>query len=443
MLTLRYVGCCVVLCVIACAAQSTTPAQPGLDLSLEKAIEMAISPKGNTAVETARESEHLAHSRYTLARAALLPNLDGSVAEQNQTVNLRALGLRSQPGLTVPFPEEVGPFYTFDARLKLNQNVLDLSSIRRWQAAHEDMNVAEAETESVRERVAGTVARLYAVALRAQTEVEAAQSNVELAQAHRDLAANRTSVGKGTDLEVTRAKLNVARGQQRLLAAETERTRANLDLISTLNLDWNTSLRLTGKLGSEPTQTFTPEEAVAVALRSRADFKVEDRRKESARLGYSAAKLERLPSIVGYADYGVLSGVQTHTAGAALRVPLFDGGRLESDRAQNLSLMHQQEIRRKELTSRVELQVRQALATLRSVDLQVQVAQQAVALAEDELGHARRRYEAGVTSSLEVIDAQNQLETARSDQVSALFNRAAARIDLAQAMGTIMKISFD
>jgi outer membrane protein TolC len=48
-----------------------------------------------------------------------------------------------------------------------------------------------------------------------------------------------------------------------------------------------------------------------------------------------------------------------------------------------------------------------------------------------------------VTSSLEVIDAQNQLETARSDQVSALFNRAAARIDLAQAMGTIMKISFD
>src|SRR6266849_2086226 len=126
MSTPRCVGAFVLLSAIACWAQSTPPGQPALELSLAKAIEIAISSQGNTTVQMAQETEQLTYSRYTQARASLLPNLDGSVAEQNQIVNPRALGLRFEsPIFTVP--EEVGPFYTFDARLRLNQNLLNLS----------------------------------------------------------------------------------------------------------------------------------------------------------------------------------------------------------------------------------------------------------------------------------------------------------------------------
>ena len=441
MSTPRCVGALVLLFAIACWAQSTPPGQPALELSLAKAIEIATSSQGNTTVQMAQETEQLSFSRYTEARARLLPNLDGSVAEQNQIVNPRALGLRFEsPTFTVP--EEVGPFYTFDARLRLNQNLLNLSTIRHWQATHEDVQAAKSETQSVRERVAGTVTRLYAAALRADAEVEAAKANIAGAEALRDLASHRASVGEGTDLEVTRAKLKVARDRQRMLAAETERTRTQLDLIKVLNVDWSATLHLTGRLESTHTETSTVAESVAMALKSRADFKVQENRTESARLNHSAAKLERMPSIVGYADYGVLGGVQTHTIGAALRVPLFDGGRLESDRLQTVSLMHQEQIRQKELRSQVELEVRQALAALESTEQQVQVAEQAMVLAEEELARARRRYEAGVTNSLEVIDAQTQLEITRDDHVAALFNYTNARIDLAQATGTITKMVF-
>ena len=96
-------------------------------------------------------------------------------------------------------------------------------------------------------------------------------------------------------------------------------------------------------LGTEPAESPAPEQAIETALKSRADFKLQHKREDSARLSYSSAKLERLPSIVGYADYGDLSGVQTHTAGLALRLPIFDGGRMESDRAQTLSLVLQEE----------------------------------------------------------------------------------------------------
>src|SRR5579885_3144397 len=56
-------------------------------------------------------------------------------------------------------------------------------------------------------------------------------------------------------------------------------------------------------------------------------------------------------------------------------------------------------------------------------------------LAESELTQARRRYEAGVTSSLEVTDAQTRLERAQDNRITALFNYNVARIDLGHATG--------
>ena len=441
MSTLRCICAVLFVCGGSFWAQSPPPNQPELELSLEKAIEIALSTQGNTSVQLARESIHFARAQYIQARADLLPKVDGVVTEQNQTVNLKALGVQFPPSPQFVVPTEVGPYYTFDARPRLNQTLLNLSLLRRSQAARVDVHVAEAESDSTRERVASSVARLYAAALRANADVETAKANVSLAEALRDAAGHRQSVGEGTTLDSTRAQLSVSRNQQRLLAAQTASMRANLDLINALNVDWNTQLRLTGELGTKTADMTTAEQAVEVALKSRADFVVEQRRLESARLSHSAAQMQRLPSLNGYADYGVLSGVLTHTAGATLRLPLFDN-RLEADRAQALSLVRQIEIRQKELRNRVELEVRQALASLASAQNQLEVADHAVALAEDELGRARRRYEAGLATHVEVVDAETSLENARNDRVAARFNCSQARIDLAQATGTITTISF-
>ena len=58
-------------------------------------------------------------------------------------------------------------------------------------------------------------------------------------------------------------------------------------------------------------------------------------------------------------------------------------------------------------------------------------------LSDSELAQARRRYEAGVATSEEVIDAQTRLQRARDNQVVALYDHNVARLDLATATGTI------
>lgn len=432
----------VVLCLtLSAAAQSSNSGRQSLELTLQKAIEIAASPAGDSAIQVARQTEQLAAASLVEARSSLLPTLDAYAAEQNQTVNPRALGLRFDNALFT-VPDQVGPFSTFDARVRLKMNVLDFSARKHRDAAEKNIEGARSETERVKERVAAAVAKLYAAALRTDAQVEVSQINIEEAEALRDVAAHRAEVGEGTELDLARAKLQVERDRQKLMAAQTERTRAHLELIKALHLDWNTELILTSKLGTQPRQVATVADSVAAAVKSRADFRVQEMRIESATLTRSAAAMASRPSLMAYADYGVLAGVQTHTVGAALRFSIFDGGRVRSERDRAEAMLQQEQIREKELKATVELEVRQALVSLESAERQIEVAAQAIALAEEELGRARRRYEAGLTSSMEVIEAKTQLGVARHDHVAALYNRASARIELAQATGSVASVVF-
>jgi outer membrane protein TolC len=89
------------------------------------------------------------------------------------------------------------------------------------------------------------------------------------------------------------------------------------------------------------------------------------------------------------------------------------------------------------LRDQIELEIRVAVDSLRSAEEQVQAAREGADLAENELAQARRRYQVGMTSGVEVTDAQTRLARARENLINALFNHNLARIDLATAMGTI------
>jgi outer membrane protein TolC len=417
-------------------------AQP-LRLSLKDAVARAVSPEGNTRVQLSDEALKQAQARSAQARAALLPNLDSSVSQTNQTRNLAAFGIRIQvpiPGFA--FPEVVGPFHTFDARVTASQSIFDFASIRRYQASRKAVGAADAESGNAREQVAAQVAVFYMNALAAQAHVEAAEANVELAEALAKLAENRRAAGTGTGIESTRAQVQLANERQRLLVARNQYRQAELQLLRAIGLSLDTELALTEKLAFKPAGDVTVEKAVERALATRPDWKAQQRREETARLSYSGTKLERLPSVAGFADYGTIgtsahNASPTRTYGVSVRLPLFDGGRRDARRGESLSQMRAEQARTADLRDQVELEVRLALDNLRSAEEQVKVAEEGLAQAQREVEQARRRYEAGVAASLETTDAQTRLERARDNRIAALLAHGVARISLAQAMGTV------
>src|SRR5262249_13734635 len=160
---------------------------------------------------------------------------------------------------------------------------------------------------------------------------------------------------------------------------------------------------------------------------------------------YKATVVARVPSAVGFAEYGTvgLSGNETTpswTFGASIQIPIVDGGRREARRSESLSRLRQERIRSADLKDEVELRIRVALDGVHSAEAQVQAAESGLALSTEELEHAQRRYKAGVGTSIDVTDAQTRLQRSRENRITAIFNHSLARIDLAASMGNIHEL---
>jgi outer membrane protein len=426
------------------AASIQAADRPILQLSLRRAVEIATSPEGSNRLQLSTELSEQAKARSAQARAALLPSFDAAVTEQNENQNLAAFGLNLNT-IPVPgfqFPRIVGPFNLFDARLSASQQVFDFSSIRRFQASRIATQAAKSDRDNAAEEVGAQVAKAYLAALRADADVRTAQANVDLAQALLKQAESLKSAGTGTGIEVTRQRVQLANESQRLLVSQNDRRRARLQLLKAMNLRLDTDVELTDQLTYKPVDAAELEQVKASALKMRPDYKAQLERQDNARLSASAVKMEHLPSVSTFANYGsigsgITSAFPTRAYGVTLRVPIFDGGKREGRRSEAESQLRQERIRAGDLKDQIDLDVRLAVDALQSADEEVKVAAEGLTLSENELAQARRRVDAGVAISLEVTDAQTRLSRARDNQTMALFHHAQARIDLGQATGTL------
>jgi outer membrane protein len=453
---------------LLCSAGEGPTERGPLQLTLKRAVELALSPEGNTYIQLSDENLRQAKSRSQEVRSALLPDIEAQAEETTAMKSLAALGLdlatnqtlldaeNSLTGQLAPIektllndiihdiPRVVGPFNSVDVRARLTQSVFDFGSIRRYQSSRAAYRAAKSDRGATDNSVSTTVAKAYLAALRANADVEAYQSNVSLAEAVLKQAENQKSAGTGTGIEVTRAKVQLANEKQHLLVVQNDRNKAQLQLLRVMGLNLATELELTDKLSYEPVNALTLEQAEAEALKNRPDVKAQAEREAAARLIANSVKVERLPSLYAYADYGttgtngtIVSLLPTRDYGVALRVPIFDGGRRDARRAESASQFRQERVRTNDLHEQIDLDVRMALDSLHSAEEQVKVAEAGLSLSQSEFTQARRRYDAGVASSLEVTDAQTRLDRARDNHIAALFNHNIARFDLGQATGTI------
>lgn len=423
----------------AAAAQSVLP------LSLKRAVQIALAPEGSPRIALAEESIKLAEAQTRESKAALLPDVESSINDRRQTTNLRAFGFNFAipiPGLVIP--QIVGPFAVFDARATAQQPVFDWAALKHYQAAKQNIAAVKADFDAAKNQVSDQVARAYVIALRAGAAYDTAQANVDLSNALLKLAQSQKDAGTGTGIEVVRAQVQLANDRQRLVVADNDRRRMNLNLMRAMGLKLESAIELTDKLAYAPAEIGTLDDALVAARKLRAELNAQKDREQFARMNYNATRAEKLPSLAAAADYGAIgsdpaNAAGTYTYGFTVKVPLFNGGRRQARDAETREQLHQEQTRLRDVGSQVELEVRLAFDSVRSAENEVLTAREGVELANRELEQARRRYAAGVTNSIEVTDAQTRLDRARDNQIAALYDYNVARIDLATATGKIQE----
>jgi outer membrane protein TolC len=139
-------------------------------------------------------------------------------------------------------------------------------------------------------------------------------------------------------------------------------------------------------------------------------------------------------------DYGATgtnpaSSHGTVNAGAVLRFPIFQGGRVHGDNLIADSLLASAEQRLEDLRASIDQEVRDAFLDLQDTSQEVSVEKNAVQLATETLQQSRDRFASGVTDNIEVVQAQESLANANDAYITSLYRYNTAKISLARAMG--------
>ena len=411
-------------------------------LSLGDAARLAAKQSGPSVAAFYRSEQ--AKGRALESRSALLPHVTGSFSDGQRTFNTASFGIPF-PGFD-PNGQVIGPVRTVDIRGRVVANLIDPAGFGRYRSAQAAAAGASADAEAVANQAAGVATATYIRVLRADAQVNARAADSSLAAELLGIAQRQLQAGVGVALDVTRARSQLAGTRAQLIAARSERDRSRLDLARAVGLPLIGPVVLRDSLVAVTALPIPSEsDAIAAALRDRADLRSAVAATETARRALRAARSERLPMLGVFGDDGATSSTYTHllntyTYGLQITLPVFEGLRTTARVQQQTAALREAEARQRDMELQVTLDVRSALLDLASSQEQLGAAQERLALGEQELAQSRERFRAGVAGNADVITAQLNLDGARSQYVDALASLEMARVSLARAQGHLLEL---
>jgi outer membrane protein TolC len=412
---------------------SQAPGAP-IALTLDDAVRRGLQYNLGTIVN--RQGVRTAEAVRTIERAALLPYVSSDLLVADQQTNLAALGFSGFPGI----PTIVGPFHYFDLRAGATQSVFDLTRIRNYRGAQENVRAAQFNAQDARDLIVLAVTGGYLQVIAAGARVETTRAQVATARTAYQQAVDRNTAGVAPRIDVTRTQVILQVNQQRQTALENDLAKLKIAFARIIGLPPAQEFTLSDTLPFAPLAGITFEQALLRAYANRSDLKAAESQVHAAELARSAAAAERYPTVQVSGDYGLIGSSPTSSHGtfgatAAVRLPLFQGGRVQGDIQLADAALQQRRAELQDLRGRIDAEVRSAFLDLTSAANQIRVAESNRGLAAETLTQARDRFAAGVADTLEVVQAQETVAMAEQDYISSLYQHNLAKATIARAMG--------
>ena len=412
---------------------------PGiLPISLEDAINRGL--RQNLGLLLSSQDVGSARGQRWQQLSSLLPNLTTTSYVNQSQIDLAEFGFSFKiPGASIP--SIVGPFTYFDSRAYVTQSVFDWKAINNTHSASQSVKAAQYTYKDARDLVVLAVGYNYLQAIADEARIETAEAQVNTGQALYNQASDQLKAGTSPAIDELRAHVELQTRQQQLIQARNDLAIQKLTIARVIGLAPGQEFDLTDKSPYEPLEGITVEDALKRAYATRSDFQAALATVTSAEYSRRAAHAGYYPSLSVSGDYGIAgtySDLFTHGVfdlRATLSVPIFQGGKVHGDVLVADAQLQQSRDHLDNLRGQIDADVRTALFNLESSGQQVVVAKSNVALADESLLQSRDRFAAGVTNTVEVVQAQEAVASAHENYISALYNYNYAKISLARAIG--------
>lgn len=411
---------------------------PGvLPLSLQDAIDRGL--KQNLGALLSGEDVRAARGQRWQALSALLPNATATPYVAVSQINLKELGLNFNfPGANIP--SVVGPFSYLDARVNFDQSLFNWQLINRARSAGQSVKSAQYTYQDARDLVVLAVGFAYLQAIADAARIETATAQVNTAQALYNQASDQVKAGTSPAIDALRAQVELQTRQQQLIQAKNDFAIQKLSLARVIGLAPGQEYDLTDKSPYASIEPLTVDEALKRAYATRSDYQAALASLRAAEYSKRAAFAGYYPSLSFSSDFG--QGGQHPSNAAAvydvrgtLTIPIFQGNRVHGDVLEADAELEQSRQRLANVRGQIDSDIRTALLNLQSSADQVAVARCNIDLAEQTLTQSRDRFAAGVTDTVEVVQAEEQVASAHEQFISSLYNYNYAKISLARAMG--------
>ncbi len=392
-----------------------------LTLTLKDALERA--QKNDPQLLAALADASVAAEDRAQARASLLPTLGA----KSDYLNTQGNGNTAS-----------GRFVTNDG----------VHVYRDWAVLHQDLTAAtftrtgveraaaaeaaaRAKAEIARRGLAATVTHSYYALIVAQRKYATAQQALDQAQRSLDISQKLEGGGEVAHSDVIKSQLQFNAQQQAFRESQFAMESSRLDLAVLLFPDFNENFSIVDDLNLAP--ALPPMADVqAMAERENPSLRQAMETLRGAKLDVSIARQSFLPTLAVDFDYGIeANAFALHSTVAAdkeigplpnlgyfltasLNVPIWDWGLRRSK-------VRQAEIRQRQASAELSAAQRQVLKNLRAFYVEAQTAREqadllraAADLASESLRLNTLRYQAGESTILELVDAQNALTQARN-----------------------------
>ncbi len=413
---------------------SATP----IPLSLGNAIERGL--KANLGLLTTEQSSQEVRAQRLRALSTLLPRLSGQVNAVEQQINLQALGVSfNLPGVAIP--KIVGPFGYQSAQVNANLNLFDYTAISNLRASREDSKASVLSIKNARDLVVQAVGNAYLQIIADAARITATQAEIDADQAVYTNAVRRHDAGTAIGIDVLRSEVELKQRQQQLVAVSNQFEKDKLTLGRVIGLAVGQDFTVADPSPSVPLAALSLQEALGKAYEHRPDYQAARARVIAARFSLQGARAERYPTLTAsgfYGDEGIHLFTNSHgvfNVTGSLQFNIFDGGRIRADILQNNAELRNRQNELDNLRGQIDFEVRSALLDLKATGEQVSVAQSNVVLANETVKEARDRFAAGVTNTVEVVQAQQTLADANENLISAQFQYNLAKVSLARGLG--------
>ena len=410
------------------------PATSGVQkLTLREAINMAL--RFNLGQIESAENVRAVRGQRLQALSLLLPQVNAGIAENVDQITTAPLGIKSPA-----FPSVLGPFSYSTAEATLTQTLFSLQSIHRFRAARTAEKVAQLSYDDTLDVITLTVGNAYLQVIEAASRIDASEAQVRNAQAIYDQALEELHAGTSPKIDVTRSGVQLHTEQYNLSVARNNFAIAKLNLGRAIGLPLGQQFEIAEDLPYADLEPPTVEDALKQAYGSRNDFRAALANVQVAQKDLSAARGQRYPVVAVNGDYGVQGPAFGHSHGifgfqAGLSVPVFTGEKIKGDVTIAETVLRQRRAEAENLRGQVDYDVRTSYLNLQAAKEQVAVAKQNVDLANESLDRSKERFAAGVTDSVEVVQAQQSLASANDQYIVSLYAHNLAKLQLARALG--------